>query len=128
MEIHAVVVDSGIFIEHLRAKNKSTTTLFQLSQTSDIFISSVTLYELYCGATSEQKEMDIQKITEDLMVLSLTDEVAIRAAKLYIQLKQQNNMIEFRDIFIAATCIVNDMPLITLNKKHFARITELKII
>jgi tRNA(fMet)-specific endonuclease VapC len=37
-------------------------------------------------------------------------------------------MIEFRDIFIAATCIVNELPLITLNKKHFKRIEELKLI
>jgi len=37
-------------------------------------------------------------------------------------------MIEFRDIFIAATCIVNDLPVRTLNKKHFDRITGLHVI
>lgn len=37
-------------------------------------------------------------------------------------------MIEFRDIFIAATCIVNGLPIVTLNKKHFKRIAGLKII
>lgn len=36
-------------------------------------------------------------------------------------------MIEFRDIFIAATCIVNELPIATLNKKHFKHIEGLKI-
>jgi tRNA(fMet)-specific endonuclease VapC len=37
-------------------------------------------------------------------------------------------MIEFRDIFIAATAIVNEMPVKTLNLKHFQRITEVGIV
>jgi tRNA(fMet)-specific endonuclease VapC len=36
-------------------------------------------------------------------------------------------MIEFRDIFIAATCIVNGFPVKTLNKKHYGRIKGLSI-
>ena len=36
-------------------------------------------------------------------------------------------MIEFRDIFIAATCIENNLPIVTLNKKHFERIAGLDI-
>jgi len=36
-------------------------------------------------------------------------------------------MIEFRDIFIAATCLVYQMPVKTLNQKHFKRIVNLEI-
>lgn len=36
-------------------------------------------------------------------------------------------MIEFRDIFIAATCVVNKASLLTLNKKHFTRIAGLQV-
>ena len=35
--------------------------------------------------------------------------------------RKKNKIIEFRDIFIAATDITNDMPLSTLNVKHFER-------
>lgn len=31
------------------------------------------------------------------------------------------------NIFIAATCIVNELPIVTLNKKHFERIKGLDI-
>jgi tRNA(fMet)-specific endonuclease VapC len=123
-----MVIGTGIFIEHLRAKDKSNTTLYLLPANSELFISSVALYELYMGATSPEKENDVRKITEDITVLPFNDAVAIKAAQLYHQLKRQNKLIEFRDIFIAATCIVNELPLVTLNKKHFNRIEELKLV
>jgi tRNA(fMet)-specific endonuclease VapC len=80
------------------------------------------------GAISPEKEDDIRLLTEDLFVLPFTDLVAARAAKIYHQLRSGNKMIEFRDIFIAATCLVNDLPLATLNKKHFVRIKGLNIL
>lgn len=64
----------------------------------------------------------------DFQLLPFTDEAAIKAAQIYRQLKKDSLLIEFRDIFIAATCIVNDLPLITLNEKHFKRINGLVLI
>jgi tRNA(fMet)-specific endonuclease VapC len=123
-----MVIDTGIFIEHLRAKDKLATTLYKISDNTELFISSVSLYELYMGATTKEKELDIERITEDLTVLSFTDTVAQKAAKIYHQLRVSNQMIEFRDIFIAATCMVNELPIVTLNKKHFKRVDGLKIL
>jgi predicted nucleic acid-binding protein len=122
-----MVIDTGVFIEHLRAKDKRNTTLYLLPDDTELFISSVSMYELYMGATTEEKENDIIAITEDIQILPFTATVAHKAAHLYHLLKKQNKLIEFRDIFIAATCIVNELPLVTLNKKHFNRIEELKL-
>ena len=41
-------------------------------------------------------------------------------------LKKQGNIIEDIDLFIAATCIVYDLTLITFNQKHFLHIPDLK--
>ena len=79
------------------------------------------------GATTPEKENDIELITEDISILPFSDFVAVEAAKIYHQLRISNKLIEFRDIFIAATCLVNDLPLVTLNKKHFTRIKGLTI-
>jgi len=54
--------------------------------------------------------------------------VAVKAAQIYHSLKSNNQLIEFRDIFIAATCVVNDQPIVMLNKKHFQRIREIKLV
>ncbi|MGN7205873.1 type II toxin-antitoxin system VapC family toxin [Pedobacter sp. SAFR-022] len=52
----------------------------------------------------------------------------MKAAELYHKLRLSNQMIEFRDIFIAATCLVHELPIITFNKKHFERIDGLKML
>ncbi|SEP39033.1 hypothetical protein SAMN05428947_113191 [Mucilaginibacter sp. OK283] len=44
-----MVIDTGIFIEHLRAKDKLGTTLYKISDNTELFISSVSLYGLYMG-------------------------------------------------------------------------------
>lgn len=80
------------------------------------------------GATTQDKEKDVRNITENFTVLPFTDSVTRKAAELYHKLRLSNQMIEFRDIFIAATYIVHELPVVTLNKKHFKRIDELKII
>jgi tRNA(fMet)-specific endonuclease VapC len=122
-----MVIDTSIFIEHLRAKNKKKSKLFAIPDSSQLYISSVTMYELLMGATDDNKQKDIKILTEDLPVLPFDESVSRKAAEIYHQLRLENNMIEFRDIFIAATCLVFKLPLITLNKKHFQRINGLDV-
>ncbi|MEX0813326.1 MAG: type II toxin-antitoxin system VapC family toxin [Chitinophagales bacterium] len=122
-----MVIDSSVFIEFLRAKNKKNTTLYAISSETQLFISSVTLYELLMGATNKAKTDDINLITGDLTILDFDKRTAVKAAQIYHKLRTENRMIEFRDIFIAATCIANKLPVKTLNKKHFSRIEDLLI-
>jgi len=122
-----MVVDTSIFIEFLRKKNKTETVLFSLPENVQLAISSITLYELLMGATNKSKKEDIKLLTEDLLVLPFDRKVAEKSGEIYHQLRKENNMIEFRDIFIAATCLVYQMPVKTLNQKHFKRIANLEI-
>lgn len=80
------------------------------------------------GATTDDKRKDIQILIEDVAVLPLNDEVAIKAADIYHDLKKANQIIDFRDIFIAATCVVYNFPLKTINTKHFNRITGVTLL
>jgi len=122
-----MVVDTNIFIEYLTAKDKKKSKLFSIPDPTQLYISSVTIYELLMGATDDKKQNDIKLLTEDLPVLPFDDNVSRKAAEIYHQLRLENNMIEFRDIFIAATCMVYKLPLKTLNKKHFERIKGLDV-
>jgi tRNA(fMet)-specific endonuclease VapC len=125
MDNSRVVADTGIFIQFLRATVKERTILYNLPNDTHLMISSVTLYELLMGATSESKRQDVLRLTEDLEILPFNEQVADEAAKIYHKLRRTNEMIEFRDIFIAATCVVYNIPLVTRNKKHFERVEEL---
>src|ERR1700722_10917097 len=106
MAAHNLVVDTSIFIEYLRAADKRKTILFSIPDDTILFISAVTLYELYIGAVNDEKKKDIRLLTEDIAVLPFNDDVAVQSSVIYHELRKANQMIEFRDIFIAATCIV----------------------
>ena len=57
----------------------------------------------------------------------LTTEIAQLSGEIYKDLKAKNQHIEFRDIFIGATAIMRNIPLLTLNEKHFTGIKGIKI-
>ncbi len=123
-----MVIDSSLFIEHIRAKDKQSTTLYKLSDEPKLFITSVSVYELYMGAKTKEKQRDLQLLIGHLPVLPFTEDAAIKAAEIHHKLRQSNQLIEFRDIFIAAICLAHGMPIATLNKKHFKRVEGLKIL
>jgi len=80
------------------------------------------------GATNPEKEKDIHTLTDGLYILPFDDEIALKAGRIYHELRKKNQLIEFRDIFIAATCLIHELPLATLNKRHFERIEGLIVI
>jgi tRNA(fMet)-specific endonuclease VapC len=83
MESSGMVVDTNIFIEFLRAKDKTKTVLFQTPDDEQMFISAVTLYELLMGALTPVKVNDIRILTEDIPILPFNEEVALKAADIY---------------------------------------------
>lgn len=56
------------------------------------------------------------------------NKAAKQAIGIYQRLKQKNKLIDVPDIMIAGTALQHNMPLATLNRKHFERITGLEII
>lgn len=122
-----MVIDTGIFIEYLRKPEKSKTILASLPNDASLFVSAVTVYELMMGATNDQKKKDVQTLLDGISILPFDEEVSLKAAEIYHNLRRRNLMIEFRDIFIAATAIIFQLPIKTLNKDHFQRIETLEL-
>jgi predicted nucleic acid-binding protein len=123
-----MVIDTNIFIEHLRAKDKSSTTLQKIPEIGEIYISVITIFELFLGAINPGKVSDITILTSGLKTLDLTDDIARLSAEIHLHLKRNNQIIDYRDIFIASSCIYHNLPLLTHNKRDFSRIPNLKLV
>jgi tRNA(fMet)-specific endonuclease VapC len=76
---------------------------------------------------NKQRSLLYELSKENKLFLSFNSNVADVASDIAKKLKAKNKIIEFRDIFIAATAIANDIPLSTLNVKHFERIDDLEL-
>ncbi|WP_353722113.1 type II toxin-antitoxin system VapC family toxin [Dyadobacter sp. 676] len=79
------------------------------------------------GATNDQKKKDVEILLDGISILPFDEEVSLKAAEIYHNLRRRNMMIEFRDIFIAATAIIFQLPIKTPNKDHFQRIETLEL-
>ena len=123
-----MVVDTSIFIDFLRKKDKTKSELYLIPDSTQLYISSITLYELLMGATTDEKLNDINLLIQNIPVLSFDQQIASKAGEIFHKLKKENKLIEFRDIFIASTCLVYELALKTLNINHFIRIKGLELI
>ena len=60
-------------------------------------------------------------------VYNIDLKIIVKFAEIRRKLRKNGNLIDNFDILIAATCLTNDLVLITNNLKHFERIEGLKI-
>lgn len=91
-------------------------------------VSSITVFEQYNGASSGKHYQILDTIFKRINTVEFTFKTAITASDIYKTLKNNNKLIEFRDILIAASSISENIPLATLNIKHFERIDNLILI
>lgn len=128
MDNPKLLIDTSVIIDHFRKKDKTNTQLIKFYQKYLLHISSVTVFELYNGASTSDKVRDIELLLKNVRVIDFSARTAFEASKIYRQLLSENKVIEFRDIFIASTAKVNRIPLATLNISHFERIKGIKLI
>ncbi len=126
MDTGSIVVDTSILIDHFRSRQKDNTILFKLSERHALFISSVTQFEFLVGAKPEQME-HIKAIIDVFQILAFDSKCAEIASDIFKSLKAEHQHAEFRDVFIAATAAANEMPLATLNIRHFKKINEVEL-
>ena len=128
MESTLICLDTSILIDFYRKKDKSKTQFFKLTEQYALFaVSAVTEYELYLG-NSEEQNVFWDKLFSQITVLPFNSKSARQSAIIYQQLKAKNKLVETPDILIAGTAISNNIPLATLNRKHFEHIKNLQLI
>lgn len=123
-----IILDSSILIELFRKKDKEKTLFYSLAKTYKIlYISSITYYEI--GIGNRKSHTDYwEKLSENLRILPLDKECSDNAISIYLDLLKANKMIDLADILIGATALTHNIPIATLNDKHFNRIKGLEII
>ncbi|MBE3588347.1 MAG: type II toxin-antitoxin system VapC family toxin [Thermoanaerobacteraceae bacterium] len=123
-----VVIDTTVLIAHLRSKSRAETVFERVvNRYSKCLISAVTAWEIEYGAVRAGRNSDLDYILPLVEVMPFGLPEARVAAKIYAGLVSRNQVIEMRDVFIAATCLANDLPLVTENRGHFQRIEGLTL-
>ncbi|MCU0424147.1 MAG: type II toxin-antitoxin system VapC family toxin [Candidatus Kapabacteria bacterium] len=143
-----ILADTSVLIDYVRSSQKHRTLLHKIFETATTPIIAVaTEYEFCVGKNPQNVEL-IEALMKRLRVVPMNSEIVQIAVPLYLSLKRKNALIGVNDTYIAATAlhyltyirsrimaIVNDtyiaatalhydIPLATLNTKHFSRLEQ----
>jgi predicted nucleic acid-binding protein len=123
-----VLADTSLLIDFFRKSDKSKSKLISLIREGYTFcICVITEFEIYSEATNQQLEY-WQKFLEKIDVINLDQSAVKEAVIINNQLKVKRKQIDLADLFIAAIAVSNNLPVATLNKKHFERIESLLLV
>lgn len=124
--------DSDTVIEIIR-RNPVTRRHLQnhLQEFGHVAISAMTFFEIERGLHIRQAA--VQRVQMDLLrpylvILPVTEEIALRASDLYHFLRSSNQLLPDADLLVAATALVHDLTLVTSNQRHFGRIPTLRLL
>jgi len=100
-------------------------SIYKKFKVADLSVSIFVVQELFAGANSKQQENQILALISSLKVWPYSQEIAKFAGELIRDSKKQVSVI---DAAIAATCLINNCHLATLNSKDFAGIPKLQMV
>jgi len=122
-----LILDTNICIELL---NGNEQTIKKLSKYSVICVPIIVCGELLFGAKNSKRSKANEKkfkiFIDSCVVLNTNSLVAKEYASIRKYLKDNGTPIPENDIWIAAICKVNDIPLATKDK-HFKNITGISL-
>ncbi len=130
-EIKTVFVDTSIIVDVDRGNQDVIDLCKQLTGTNSAFISTVSVSEILTGAylRKDYKEAvkKAEKVLSQFRWVSLNGEAAKLVAELNAYLISKGQPIEYQDIAIAASFLMECCDvLLTENKNHFERLPNLK--
>lgn len=106
-----VLIDTDVLINYTRG-------LTDLPRTAT-FITEITLYEFVRGTREIERAKKL--LEEGFGVIYHDNEVILKACEIWKSLKRDGEIVEDRDLLIAAAAIAKGLPLLTNNVRHFRR-------
>jgi predicted nucleic acid-binding protein len=95
-------------------------------------ISAITVMQLYHGVVRvglpDDEQEKVERALKGVAVYDLSRPIAARAGQMDRDLVKRGEAIDPADVMIGATALHRDEPLVTRNKKHFARLKGLRLI
>jgi tRNA(fMet)-specific endonuclease VapC len=116
-----VLADTSVLIDYMRRLQKDQTLMHTLFERSMPVVAAVTEFEFCIGRNAQNTRL-MSSMMAKIPVIPMDTTIAKIAIDVHRTLKQKNALIGTNDIFIAATALRFEIPIATLNRKHFSRL------
>lgn len=122
-----VVVDTDLVIDYLRGKDPGAPLVRELIVGHRLRVTAITAFELRVGSDYLERRDDILRLVRS-RTFPLDPDSALRAGEVAAALRAAGQDIGMADCLQAGICLKFDLPLATRNRKHFNRITGLRLV
>jgi predicted nucleic acid-binding protein len=123
-----MLFDSTFFVDLDRDKRRgregAAIQFLRNNRQAEMAMSMISLGELARGFDHREQW---SALCRGFLILALDEDVLWTAAQIFNQLRKDGALIADNDLWIAATAMKHDIPLVTDNLKHFGRIEGLRI-
>lgn len=121
------IFDTSIIIDGLRQDKKAEEIFSKFEDTDDhLFISSITIFELFSGKSSKNKKQ--KKMIDDFLRYFTEVDINLKIAKVAGEIyRDKTKDLGVPDYIIAATAMELGAQVVTLNTRHFKKIPGLSI-
>ena len=111
-----MIIDSNIFIDFLRNKPEAITFIESVSLVST---SVVVATEILSGAKSRKEFHQLMKFLDLIDLIEVSKEIAFIAGEMR-RTYYKSHGVTTPDCLIAATAVYSELPIASLDKKHFS--------
>ncbi len=118
-----MLFDTSVLIAHLRGDRRATDLLLSMP-TIDRMASVLARVEIEGGMRSGER-VSVAGLMDGLRLLQVTDAIARRAGEHLRRYRRSHSGLDLVDYVIAATAEAYDVPLLTLNTRHFPMFRDL---
>lgn len=126
-----MILDTTFLIDVLRGREEVDNITRELEKTETLFITPISVMELWEGIhLTDAEEEELKKVEELLNGLHETGfrrESAKRAGEINARLKKEGDTIDVEDVITGAIALENDEEVMTRNASDFGRIDGLKV-
>lgn len=119
-----LLIDTDVLIEYLRGRSEAVEYVESL--TSDLYLSVISVAELFAGVRGDQEEKYLNQLLQAFVVLPVTEKVA-RLGGLYRKDYRPSHGTGLADALIAATAEDNGAELVTFNRRHFPMVSRITV-
>jgi predicted nucleic acid-binding protein len=118
------LLDSSVMIEAIRLYGPNAGEFIREKYGRAPHICVLSVAELYAGKSVENREVELllDFLLSAMEMVAVDKVTAIQAGKL-----RRHYNLDISDATIASAAIANNLTLVTHNKKHFAKIKDLKL-
>jgi predicted nucleic acid-binding protein len=123
--LEVILLDTNVLIEILKGNQKTIQEIESLNKT--LFISSITVMELYYGALNKAEIKKLEKFIMLFNVLHIDKNISIHSTEL-IKSYAKSHTLDIPDSLIAATALEKELTLFTYNTKDFKYISHITLL